>query len=125
MITLAVTLFGIAVFQLFPNQLLGLFNAQNEILAIGQVALRIVCFAFPFMGITLLFGAFFQALGHSKITMFTSIIELVLMLTIAIVLRMVGTVYTVWFCFILTEAIVAAFAILFMQKVNRETIQAM
>ncbi len=120
--TLIITTVGIVVFQLIPNLLLALFNAQDEVLAIGQAALRIVSFSFPLMGLTLIIGAFCQALNHSKLTMITSIAELVLMMTTAIILSKVGTVYTVWFAFIITELIVAGMAVFFLRKVNTDTI---
>lgn len=105
--TLAVTAAGIVVFQSIPGLLLALFNAQGEVLTIGRAALRIVSLTFPMMGITLILGAFFQALGHNKLTMVTSISELVLMMAVATILSRVGTVYTVWFSFIITELMTA------------------
>ena len=69
-----VALAGLAVLQLIPGTLLSLFNAQGEVLAIGMSALRIVSFVFPFSAVTLILGAFFQALGHSSKTLFTSIL---------------------------------------------------
>ncbi len=120
--TIAITCMGIAVFQIMPGALLALFNAGGEVLTIGRAALRIVSFTFPMMGLTLIIGAFFQALGHSKLTMVTSISEFMLMMISATILSRIGTVYTVWFAFIITEAIVATIAILFMRKVSRDTI---
>ncbi|MCR5806876.1 MAG: hypothetical protein K6G68_07575 [Oscillospiraceae bacterium] len=64
--TVAITLCGFLIFQLIPNKLLALFNAQGEVLEIGRVALRIVSFVFPFSRLTLILGAFFQALVNSK-----------------------------------------------------------
>ncbi len=123
--TLIITAVGIVVFQTVPNLLLALFNAQGDVLTIGRAALRIVSISFPMMGTTLLLGAFFQALEHSKLTMVTSITEFVLMMAAAMTLSRIGTVYTVWFAFPVTELIVAGMAVLFMKKVSRETILCM
>lgn len=122
--TVIITLCGVAVFQAIPNLLLALFNAQGEILAIGTVALRIISFVFPFSGLTLILGAFFQALGHSGKTLMTSVLQFVLMLTTAIILAHVGTVYTVWFAFVITEVLVALLAICLMWVVTKKTIAA-
>ena len=123
MATIAITLIGVLIFQIIPNQLLALFNAQGEVLEIGQAALRIVSFVFPFSGLTLILGAFFQALGNSRKTLVTSITQLAIMLTSAIILSRIGTVYTVWFAFIITEVIVAAIAVGFMINVSTNAIQ--
>ncbi len=72
-----------------------------------------------------LLGAFFQALGHSKLTMATSITEFVLMMTAAMILSRIGSVYTVWIAFPITELVVVGMAVLFMIQVNRKTIRQM
>ena len=102
---------------------LGLFNAQGEVLEIGRVALRIVSFVFPFSELTLILGAFFQALGNSSKTLATSIVQLVIMLVSAVILSKVSTVNTVWFAFVITEVLVAGLAIVLMRAVYGRTIQ--
>ena len=102
--------------------ILALFNAQGEVLEIGRVALRIVSFVFPFSGLTLILGAFFQALGNSRKTLLTSVVQLVIMLTSAMILSRIGTVYTVWSAFVITEVLVAMLAVILMKAVNNKTI---
>ena len=111
------------IFQFIPDRLLSLFNAEGEVLTIGRVALRIVSFVFPFSGLTLILGAFFQALGNSRKTLLTSVVQLVIMLTSAVILSKIGTVNTVWFAFVITEIIVAGLAVVLMKSVWNETIQ--
>ena len=123
--TIAITLIGLSIFQLAPQALLSLFNAQGEVLEIGTTALRIVSFVFPFSGMTLLFGAFFQALGHSSKTLLTSLMQLGIMLISAFILSRIGTVHTVWFAFIITEVTVAAISTMFLLSVIRSTLQYM
>lgn len=123
--TIVITFIGLLIFQLIPGYLLAMFNAQGEVLSIGRVALRIVSFIFPFTGTTLILGAFFQALGHSKMTLITSIAQLAIMLISAIVLAHTGTVYTVWFSFVITEVLVVFLAIGFMINVSKHTINAL
>lgn len=120
--TVAITLCGLLIFQLIPDTLLALFNAQGEVLKIGRVALRIVSFVFPFSGLTLILGAFFQALGNSRKTLLTSVVQLVIMLTSAMILSKIGTVNTVWFAFVITEVLVTLLAVILMKSVNSKTI---
>ena len=91
-------------------------------LEIGRVALRIVSFVFPFSGLTLILGAFFQALGNSRKTLLTSVVQLVIMLTSAMILSKIGTVNTVWFAFVITEVLVTLLAVLLMKEMNSKTI---
>jgi hypothetical protein len=74
---------------------------------------------------TLLFGAFFQALGHSSKTLLTSLMQLGIMLISAFILSRIGTVHTVWFAFIITEVTVAAISTMFLLNVIRSTLQYM
>ncbi|MBQ7993457.1 MAG: MATE family efflux transporter, partial [Solobacterium sp.] len=120
--TILITLCGFAVFQLIPGLLLSLFNASGEVLAIGMPALRTISFIFPFAGTTLLFGAFFQALGRSTLTLFTSVMQLALMLVSAFLLSRTGNVNNVWFAFIITEVTVACISALFLMMINRRTL---
>ena len=122
--TVAITLCGLLIFQLIPDTLLAVFNAQGEVLKIGRVALRIVSFVFPFSGLTLILGAFFQALGNSRKTLLISVVQLVIMLTSAMILSKIGTVYTVWFAFVITEVLVAILAVILMKAVNSKTISS-
>ena len=59
-----------------------------------------------------------------KETLLTSVVQLVIMLTSAIILSKIGTVNTVWFAFVITEILVAALAILLMKLVYSRTIQS-
>ncbi len=121
--TVIITCVGTGIFELIPAWLLGLFNAEGDVLDIGMVALRLISVIFPFSGITLILGSFFQALEKSMDTLIVSIIQCVLMLVTAAVLAHFGTVYTVWLAFIITEVIVAGIAVIFMRNVNRNVIQ--
>ena len=86
--TVAITCAGLLVFQIFPRPLLALFHAEGDVLQIGLAALHIVSFVFPFSGVTLILGAFFQALGNSRKTLVTSISQLGLMLATAVIWHM-------------------------------------
>ena len=67
-------------------------------------------------------GAFFQALGNSIKTLFTSVVQCALMLATAVLLAHVGTVYTVWLTFVITEILVAGLAAFLMRGVSKNTI---
>ena len=53
---------GTVVFQLFPTQLLYLFDAKEAMLSIGIPALRTISVSFVFAGISMVLCSVFQAL---------------------------------------------------------------
>ena len=66
-----------------------------------------------------------DTLGNSRKTLLTSVVQLVIMLTSAIILSKIGTINTVWFAFVITEVLVAALAFLLMKLVYSRTIQGL
>lgn len=58
-----IMLIGTLIFQLFPQALLQLFNADAAMLKIGVPALRIISLSFLFAGVSIELSALFQALG--------------------------------------------------------------
>ena len=70
-----IMLAGLAVMQLIPAQLIGLFDAEasSELLVIGIPALRTICLSFCFAGYCIVVGSVFQALGNGVYSMIVSI----------------------------------------------------
>ena len=63
-IAVGIMLIGLVVFQLFTRDLLMMFQADENMLAIGVPALRIISLSFLFAGYCIIVGSVFQALGH-------------------------------------------------------------
>ena len=90
-------LIGVAAFQLIPQVLLGLFNANADMLAVGDPALRTMSLAFVFAGACIIVGGVFQALGNSVYSMIVSIArQLVVLLPVAYLLSLSGNIDAVW-----------------------------
>ena len=64
-----IMLAGLLAMELFPAQLLGFFNATQELLDIGVPALRTICLSFCFAGYCIVVGSVFQALGNGVYSM--------------------------------------------------------
>ena len=114
---------GLVLMQIFPEPLLRLFDAEEEMLAIGSVALRIISLSFTFAGVCIVTGSTFQALGFGTYTMFTSICrQLVVLLPAAYLFSLSGNLNLVWWAFPLAEIMsVLVTAIMFI-KVNKNVI---
>ena len=95
---------GIALFQLIPDVLLGLFDASEYMLEIGAPALRIISLSFAFAGICIVLSSCFQALGHGFLSMFVSITrQLIVLLPSAFILSKLGGLNAVWWSFNIAE----------------------
>lgn len=97
---------GTALFQFFPDQLLRMFDASDEMLSIGRDALRTISFAFPFAGIAIVFSVSFQALGKGMYSMMMSIVrQLVVLLPAAYLLSLTNIISYTWYSFLIAEGV--------------------
>ena len=101
-------LFGLTVFQLVPEALLGLFNPSDEFLRMGIKALRIVSIHFPIAAVGIMLGASFQALGNGIYSTIVSLCrQLLALLPVAYLLSLTGNVDNVWWSFPIAEVVSA------------------
>lgn len=115
-ISVSIMLVGTVLFQLIPDKLLLLFNAKEDMLAMGEPALRIISTCFVFAGVAIIFSSVYQALGHGFLSMTLSIIrQLLVILPAAYLLNTFIGGSAVWFAFPLSE-IVATTVCIFMYR---------
>ena len=120
---ICVMLAGLAVAEIFPAQLLGLFEASDEMLEIGIPALRIICTCFIFAGFGIVSGSVFQALGHGVLSMMVSIVrQLLVLLPAAYLLSLSGRLELVWLAFPIAELASVAMCIIFTRRIIRTVI---
>lgn len=119
----SVMLIGLVVAELFPAQLLGLFEASEEMLRIGIPALRIICTCFIFAGFGIVSGSVFQALGHGVLSMIVSIVrQLLVLLPAAYLLSLSGRLELVWLAFPIAELASVAVCMIFTRRIIRTVI---
>lgn len=88
---------GTAIFMIFPQQLLMIFNADAEMLEVGVGALRIASLGFTSATIVILMSTLFQAIGLGTRSMIVSILrQLVIILPVAWALSRIGVSYVWW-----------------------------
>ena len=103
---MTIMLVGLTVFQLFPDQLLGIFEPSDTFLEIGRSALRIVSLHFPIAAVGIALGASFQALGNGIYSTITSLCrQLIALLPVAFLLSLSGDVHAVWWSFPIAEVV--------------------
>ncbi|MDR3231744.1 MAG: MATE family efflux transporter [Synergistaceae bacterium] len=112
-----IMLLGVAVFHIFPNELLMMFNATPEMIAIGVPALRIISLHFLFAGFCIVSLSVFQALGNGMESLFVAgSRQLLLLLPAAWLLSLTGFVNATWWSFPIAECGTLALCIIFMRR---------
>ncbi|MCI9072041.1 MAG: MATE family efflux transporter [Lachnospiraceae bacterium] len=119
-----IMLAGLLAMELFPAQLLGFFNATQELLDIGVPALRTICLSFCFAGYCIVVGSVFQALGNGVYSMVVSIArQLCVLLPVAYLLSLSGNVNLIWWAFPIAEFMSLGMSTYFLIKINRDIIR--
>lgn len=115
---------GLAVMELFPAKLIGLFNATPELLELGVPALRIICLSFVFAGFCIVVGSVFQALGNGIYSMIVSIArQLCVLLPVAKLLSLSGNVNLIWWSFPIAELASMTLSVYFLIRINNKIIR--
>ena len=107
-------------FELFPSGLLGIFDASQEMLSIGCVALRIIASSFVFAGVAIICSTVFQAIGNPLHSLIMSVCrQLLVIVPVAWLLSLSGRLELVWLAFPIAEFVSVAMSIFFMKKTIR------
>ena len=126
MYAVVIMVIGIAIFQLLPDKLLGLFAASDDMLALGVPALRIISPHFLLAAVGIVFSSVFQALGNGVFSLTISVCrQLVVLLPAAYLLSITGEVNMVWWAFLIAEVVSVTLSCIFMLYTNRKIIAPM
>jgi putative MATE family efflux protein len=121
-----IMLAGLAVFQLFPDKLLLLFNASPEMMTIGIPALRIISISYVFAGFCVVAGSVFQSFGNAMMSLIVSVArQLVVLLPAAYLLSLFGSVNLVWWSFPIAEIASVVSSGFFMKRIYERKIQSL
>lgn len=94
---------GMVIFMTIPELLLMIFNATDEILAIGVPALRTISLCFMAAAIGILFSTLFQALGLGFNSLLVSLLRQIIILLPAAYLLSKISLDAVWYAFVIAE----------------------
>ena len=123
---MGIMLFGVALFQLLPDQLLGIFNPSDTFLELGRSALRVISLHFPLAAIGIALSASFQAMGNGIYSTIISLMrQLVVILPAAYLLSLTGNVHAVWWSFPIAEVVSAVTSLFFYSRIYRQRIKPM
>lgn len=117
---------GLMIMQVFPKQLLGIFEASDYMLELGIPAIRIISISFVFAGFGIAGSSIFQAFGKGFLSMMVSIVrQLLVLLPVAYLLSLTNHVGMVWWAFPIAEIAALVITAIFLIRVNRNIVQPM
>ena len=127
-----IMLAGLAVFQIFPDVLMGIFSTSEDasggaFVNMGISALRIISLMFPMAAVGIaLGGAAFPAMGNGLYSTITSLCrQLIVLLPAAYLLSLTGDVHAVWWAFPIAEVVSLVITLVLYGKVYRNKIKPM
>ncbi len=123
-LAVGIMLVGTLVFHLFPQALLGMFNASEEMLRIGVPALRIISLSFCLAGACIAMGSIFQAFSYSYYSLIVSVgRQLVVLIPVAMFLATFGEVTLIWWAFPIAELMSTLLSIIFFIRLYNRTVK--
>ncbi len=113
-----IMLIGTLIMMVFPDKLLGMFNASDQMLAIGRVAFRIIATSFAFAAISIISIGVFQAIGKGTLSMMISIIrQLLVLVPLAYLFSLTGNLDRVWWSVIIAELVAVSICVRNIRKI--------
>lgn len=117
---------GLIIFQIFPKELLSIFNAQGsqDMYDIGIPALKAISFCFLPASFGIMTSSIFQATGHGFISLWSSLIrQLVGILPLAWIFARISGLKLVWYSFPLAEILGTIFLIIMLNYIYKKEIK--
>ena len=120
---ICIMFFGLVLIQIFPRQLLSLFNASEDMLNIGVSALRIISLSYIFAGFGIVSDSIYQAFGNGILSLITAISrQLVVLLPAAYILSQFGDVNLIWWAYPIAELVSVFVSIVFLKYIYNQKI---
>ena len=125
-LAVGIMLVGMIILEIFPTQLLGLFDASENMLVIGVPALRIIGLTLPIAGLCIALGSVFQAFSRSMNSLIVSVgRQLVVLIPVAYLLSKTGNVANVWWAFPVAECASLMISLVLFKRLYQEIIVPM
>ncbi len=126
MLAVSIMLIGTLCFHLFPTQLLGFFNASEDMLTLGVPALRIISLNFPLAACGIVMGSIFQAFSRSMNSLIVSVCrQIVVLIPAAWLLAKTGVVTNVWWAFPISEIVSLVISVVLFRRLYDEIVRPM
>ncbi|MBR4016936.1 MAG: MATE family efflux transporter [Oscillospiraceae bacterium] len=121
---MTIMLVGLTVFQIFPEQLLGIFEPTDTFMTLGRSALRVINIHFPIAAVGIALSSSFQALGNGIYSTIVSLCrQLIALLPVAYFMSLTGDVTAVWWAFPIAEVVSATVSLILYARIYKKKIK--
>ena len=119
----SIMLSGFVLCQILPVKILKIFDASDNMLAIGVPALRIISFSFLIAPFSIVSSGTFQALGKGTFSLIISLIrQLIVILPLSYLLSRIMGMKGVWVAFPIAEIVAGILTIIYLRKLYKNEI---
>ncbi len=117
----------VALIMLLPDQILGLFQATDEMLRIGRAALTIIPIGLVLASVSIVCSVMFQAVGNGSYSMYLSLARQLLVLVPAawLLSRIFHEVTAVWWAFPIAEVVTIILSLVMFANIYNTRIRTM
>ena len=117
-IAIGIMFIGLLIFQFFTPGLFAMFNASENMLAVGVPALRIISTSFLLAGFNIIVSSVFQAMGNGVYSLITSVArQLFCILPVAYLFAKYLGLSAVWYAFPMAELLCAAISVYLFRRI--------
>ena len=115
---------GTIVFEFIPDRVLHLFDASENMLAIGVLAFRIIGVSFILAGVNIIVSGVFTALNKANLSLIISIVrQIVFLLPLAYIFSKIGGLNLIWFSYPVSETIALIMTLVYYKNLYNDTIK--
>lgn len=123
-IAFAIMAVGTAIFEIFPQPLLKIFNASSDMMSMGVHCLRRIAISFCGAAVAISFSSIFQALNRAFYSALVSFLrQAVILLPAAYLLSRTGDVNNVWWSLPIAEVMSLLVSSIMMRRLYRKHIK--
>ncbi len=120
LIAIGIMTIGMLIFEFFPDTVLKIFDASDDLLKIGEVCLRTIAYSYPVAAIGITISNSFQAMGKAYISMIASILrQIVFLLPAAFILLVLFGLDANWYSFLIAEGASLAYLLIVFMHTKR------
>ncbi|MDO5088325.1 MAG: MATE family efflux transporter [Leptotrichiaceae bacterium] len=114
---------GIIICQVFPVQILKIFDASDEMIKIGVKALRTISLCFILAAYSFVLSSVFQALGRGMLSLAVSLVrQIVFTLPLAFIFSKIWGLDGIWWAFPIAEIFSGILTTIFLKNVYKNNI---
>lgn len=121
LVTFIIMCCGMALFMLLPDQLLAMFNASDDMMEIGRVALRIISISYLPATLGFILPTLFQSMGKGGESLVVFLLrQFAITLPLSYVLSNIMGLDGIWLSFIVAESCAAIVSVIFFLRMYKK-----